>query len=353
MAEKIKASDLLGEVFSQANFQAFADGESGANDLQYRSLFPLQFNPSMDFKNIEGEESPLVMADIVGWGSRAPRKGRAYPSLASGELPKIEVARDKTERDLYIIQQLQNAFASSGSSAIGNQIIDSVYDDVRFTINAINARLEGVAKALVSDGKFITTVDNNSGGVKKVEFDFGVSQVDVTGDVWSNANADPLADLAAYANKGYRLMVMDGVTYNNFISNEKVKTAITGAVVLEPTPAQLDAYLINKGLPAVRVWNTIVYNEKKSGDREEFQAWKEGRVYLSKLPTLGRTQYTTTAEFTQNFGVEVSKAVTDGLILTTVYGQVDPLGLSTKSVAYSVPVLNNAKSAVILKTEKK
>lgn len=350
---RINANDLLGEIFTDANFQAYADAQGGANGLQYREFFPLQFVPSMDFKNLEGQENPFVMADIVAWGSRAPRKGRSIPKTTEGELPKIEVARDKTERDLYIIQQLQAALSQSGSANIADQIIEEVYGDVQFTINAVNARLEGVAKALTSDGKYITTLTDNAGGVKKVEFDFGVTREDVLGDKWSESTATPITDLAKYANRGYQLMVMDNATLNNLIGNESFKGAVVGAGSADPSLEQVNAWLISKGLPAITTWNSIVTHESKGGDVQEFTAWKEGRVYLSKLPTLGRTQYTNTAEFTQNFGVEVSKAVTDGMILSTVYGEIDPIGLSSKSVAYSFPVLNNASSSVILRTEKK
>ena len=177
----INANNIIPE-FSQANMNAIVSAYP-LGDLQYRNFFPLSFNPSLSFGNLESAGSAKVMADIVAIGSRAPRKGREFITAIKGEIPKIEIARDMNEKDLLTIQQLRQSVALFPNNAgIKNQLIDRIYEDIPFVIDGVNARMEWMAKQLVSTGVFTTSVTNNAGGVSNVKVDFGVTSKNAAKD---------------------------------------------------------------------------------------------------------------------------------------------------------------------------
>ena len=57
----INANNIIPE-FSQANMNAIVSAYP-LGDLQYRNFFPLSFNPSLSFGNLESAGSAKVMAD--------------------------------------------------------------------------------------------------------------------------------------------------------------------------------------------------------------------------------------------------------------------------------------------------
>lgn len=359
----INANTIIPE-FRESDHAAFVQNEIDLTGLQYRQYFPLSYTPSMDWKNIEGTNSPFVVAPVVAWGSRAPRKGREFLESIKGELPKIEVARDKTERDLFRISELSRAVQSNrGNASIGNQLIDAIYDDVRFTINSVNATLETMAKSLVSTGKYKATLTNNPSGVNEVEFDFGVTSHGVPVQWGSLTDSDnPLNDIKKVqeiaAGKGFRYstMYMQRDTLNNFLGSKHVQAFAagfifsSGQVVPIITVDQVNAQLRAQGLPVIQLWESTVNIEAQDGSRSAATDWAPGAIYFSVGGNIGSTQYTTTTEFNLNFGETMSKVISDGMILNTMYGHQDPIMVSTKSVAFAFPVLNNVSRSYILKT---
>lgn len=360
----INAQTIIQE-FSPADHATFVESQIDLTGLEYRNHFPLSFIPSMDWKNIEGTNNPFVAADVVAWGSRAPRKGREFLESLKGELPKIEVARDKTERDLYIIQQLRQAVRMNpGNTGVANQLIDNIYGDVRFTINAVNATLELMSKSLVSTGKYKATLANNPSGVHEVEFDFGIANHGVAVPWGSLSDADnPIDDLKEVQKwakaKGFSFSTayLERDTLNNFLGNRNVAAFAAGFILKDANAAvpivnidQVNAQLRSQGLPVFQIWESTVNIESQDGTRAADQAWAEGAVYFSAGGTIGQTQYTTTEEFNLNFRETMSKVISDGMILNTVYGNQDPIMVSTKSVAFAFPVLNNIARSFILKT---
>lgn len=359
----INANNIVPE-FSAPNMAAIINGYS-LGDLRYREFFPLQYNTDLTFSNLEATTSAKVMADIVAIGSKAPRKGRDFVAAIKGEMPKIEIARDLDEHDLIKIQQLRNAVQlNPNNAAIKNQMIDKIYGDSTFVLDGVNARLEFVAKQLVSKGSFKTTVANNSGGVADVEIDFGVTVTNASKDWFLAADADPIKDIKVEQNKalalGYRYstITMDQATANQFTQLSKVQEFVYGVAnnggttqFFQPTLEQVNTRLAIYGLPTIRVWETFVGQETKAGVVTAANGWEPGNVLLSVSPNLGQTQYTTTPEFTMNFGNTTAQTVAEGFVLVKTFGVQDPILVSTKATAFALPVLNDTKKNVILKTK--
>ena len=361
MAE-INASNVVQE-FRNADF--FARVERNAlYDLQYRNFFPLEFNIGLEFSTLEKAAGAQIMADIVALGSKAPRKGRDFVTKNMGTLSKIEIARDKDEYDMFKISSLRDAANRYPNNAgVTNQFVDAIYEDVDFTINGVNARLEFSAKQLASTGKITIVAGNNASGVKNVELDYKVATANAAKDWFTAADADPLAEIMARQDAArklgfrYSFITMDPETLTKVLNSTSAKAFVLGSVIpansILPsvTIEQLNAQLAVKRLPQIREWDSFVAHEGKDGVVAGLSGWETGNILFSVDSNIGATKYTVSEEFNINTNTTMAKAVKDNFILSKMWGTEDPQVLSTKATAFALPVMNNVKKNFILKTK--
>nr|DAJ86700.1 MAG TPA: capsid protein [Caudoviricetes sp.] len=356
----INANNIITE-FSQANMNAIIQAYP-LGDLRYREHFPLLYNPFLTYSNIEGADGAKIMADIVAIGSKAPRKGREFVENIKGEIPKVEIARDLNEKDLLTIQQLRYAVSANPTNAgIKNQLIDKIYEDPLFCIDGINARMEWMAKQLVSTGKYKTTATNN-GGIVNVSVDFKVKTQNAL-KKWADADANPIEEIEKYQEEAkgkgysYATITMSRATLNQVLKNKNTRAFVLGIPINNTTILpdvrleQLNAELAERGLPIIKVWESFISFEGKNGEVTVANGWEEGNVLFSTSALLGSTQYTTTTEFTMNFADVMSKSIKDSFILVNTFGHQDPISVSTKATAFATPVLNDSKRKLIIKTK--
>ena len=356
----INANNIIPE-FSLANMNAIIQAYPlGA--LLYRDFFPLLFNPNLTFSSMEGTVGAKVMADIVAIGSKAPRKGREFVENIKGDIPKVEIARDLNEKDLLTIQQLRNSVAAYPTNAgIKAQLIDKIYEDPQFCIDGVNARMEWMAKQLVSTGKYKTTTANNN-GVVNVSVDFKVKTQNAL-KKWTDADANPVEEIEKYQEEAkakgysYTTITMSRATLNQVLKNKNTRAFVLGVPINATTILpdvrleQLNAELAERGLPTIKVWESYVSVEGKNGEVTVANGWEEGNILFSTSAELGTTQYTTTPEFTMSFADVMSKSVKDNFILVNTFGHQDPILVSTKATAFATPVLNDSKRKLIIKTK--
>lgn len=312
------------------------------------------------------------MADFVAFDSRAPRKGREMPGTASGDIPKIEVARDKVESDFNTFRKLQNNFRAIrddyARNDIRGQIIKWMYEDGAFSVDAVRARLEWASKQALSTGSYTLDLTNNAAGVKtKTKVDFGIPtsnklKMTAANTKWSiPATSDPVSDFKRVRNaarkKGIVLKyaIMDQEAFDNMVASEKFQkfaaTYVANALELQMQP-NLNAAnnaLKNAGLPTIVIWESFVRHEDKAGNHEVVSGWEKGSVSFSEDLNPGEVQYTTTAdEFVET---TTADKIRSGITLVKVWGVEDPISVMTKGVAYATPVLNDPHRKFILSTE--
>ena len=356
----INANNIITE-FSQANMNAIIQAYP-LGDLRYREHFPLLYNPFLTYSNIEGADGAKIMADIVAIGSKAPRKGREFVENIKGEIPKVEIARDLNEKDLLTIQQLRYAVNANPTNAgIKNQLVDKIYEDPLFCIDGINARMEWMAKQLVSTGKYKTTATNND-GVVNVSVDFKVKTQNAL-KKWADADANPIEEIEKYQEEAkgkgysYATITMSRATLNQVLKNKNTRAFVLGIPINATTILpdvrldQLNAELAERGLPIIKVWESFISFEGKDGEVTVANGWEEGNILFSTSALLGSTQYTTTTEFTMDFADVMSKSIKDNFILVNTFGHQDPISVSTKATAFATPVLNDSKRKLIIKTK--
>ena len=351
----INANNIIPE-FSQPNMNAIIQAYP-LGDLRYREYFPLAFNPYLTYSNIEGTDGAKIMADIVAIGSKAPLKGRDFVESIKGE-----IARKLNERDLITLQQLRYAVNANPTNAgIKNQLTGKIYEDPRFCIDGINARMEWMAKQLVSTGKYKTTATNND-GVLNVSVDFKVKTQNAV-KKWADADANPIEEIEKYQEEAkgkgysYTTITMSRATLNQVLKNKNTRAFVLGVPINNTTILpdvrleQLNAELAERGLPIIKVWESFISFEGKDGEVIVANGWEEGNILFSTSAQLGTTQYTTTTEFTMDFADVMSKSIKDNFILVNTFGEQNPISVSTKATAFATPVLNDSKRKLIIKTK--
>lgn len=362
----INVNELVPE-YRQADAQAFIETYP-FETLQFETGFPLLFQPDLTWRGIEATFGAKVMADVVAFNSRAPRKGRPLPSKISGDIPKVEVARDKVETDFNTLRSLQDAVSRLPDGPTRKQAMQRVlnwhYEDGPFAVDGINARLEWMSKQILSKGKYKLDLINNEAGVQTtidVDFEVPTDQVITVTKDWSDPNADILGDirarkLAAKA-KGKRLlyMTMEQETVDIMASNAAIQkycaSYFANALNLQQMPDldTLNMALKRQNLPTIIVWESDVVLERKSGDQQTISGWEPGNVTFTESDIYGNTQWTISAdEFVQ---AGVAQKTKSGIVLVKTWGIEDPITVVTKGVAYATPVLNNSKNVHILKTK--
>ncbi len=339
------------------------------SEMQYQSVFAELFRPSLSWKSIEAATGAKVAASVVAFNSKAPRFGRVTPGKASGDMPKIEAARDLIETDINTMRELQNALAQVQGTAAQGQIMTSIfnlmYGDAPFVVDAVRARLEWIAKQIASTGKYSLTLTNNESGVQtKLDVDFGIptgNKVNAAKDWFTDTTADIITDIenrqkaARLKGKILRFMYMDRDTFNAMAANASVQKFCASFannalnLLLRPDVETVNAALTRQGLPTIIIWDSFVSLEGKDGTQTAVSGWEAGKVTFTETAQLGNTQYTLSADEFVSGGTAVKTK--SGIVLVKTWGVEDPIMISTKGVAYATPVLNNVNSTYILSTK--
>ena len=362
----INAQTIISE-FKLADFKYVIENNP-LGDLKYRQFFPLEFRSNLTFASIEATSGAKVMADIVAIGAKAPRKGREFVKSITGGMPKVEIARDLTEEDQITIQELRTAASHYPNNvSIANQLIDKIYEDPTFCLNGVNARLEWMAKRVVSNGLYESDIVNNAAGVKKVKIDFNITKTNASFDWFASnvdfATKDPIVDIRKIVEDSIatgfpvRYMWMSRSEFNQlvkFTSVQKLCASFSQAVLnnfQQPDINQVNDAFVKNGLPTIILWNSFVNQESKAGDITSTTGWELGNITFSTEAILGATQYTLTPEFNMSFPDVMAQTISDGFILVKTFGSQDPILVSSKATAFGTPVLYNTKRMRILKTK--
>ncbi|WP_286842730.1 MULTISPECIES: major capsid protein [Sphingobacterium] len=362
----INVQELVPE-FRKADAQAYVSTYP-FDTLQYQSVFPLEYQPTLKWSAIEAQFGAKVMASVVDFNSAAPRFGRDLPTKIEGDMPKIEIARDKVETDFNTLRELEDSVkrlpAGETRREAAKRILDWHYEDQVFVRNGIEARNEWLAKQIASTGKYKLTQVNNEQGIQTthdVDFEIPSGNNVNASKNWTDPTADIIGDIKGIKAR-YRAAKLpppnfaycEEETIALMAMNPGVQkftaTYIDNALNLqqEPTLEQINRVLKLRGLPIFKIWESAMVQERKNGTKEVVSGWELGNVTFSVTEQLGKTQYTLSADEYVQAGV--AQKTKSGIVLIKTWGLEDPITVVTKGTSYDSPVLFNAKSTFILKT---
>ncbi len=332
-------------------------------DFYFPTLLPLKFTPSLTWKALVASQGVPIAADVIAYNASSPRKTRQVVAQLQGDIPKIAIAREKSEAELNEYFQLMN-YAKQIPGA--DVMMAYVYDDMKFCWDGVAARLEWLALRAISTGHITLDVSNNAGIVTENAVDFLVPTAQKRGvtTVWSAANkatCTPITDIRTIVGlarkKGIMLkyILMNRDTFDVFsMATETVNFAsawVLQATSLTQTPnlTSINAAMTSANLPVIKVIDSNVTTENNSGVRTTANPWETGAVTFLTSEIAGNTYYAPLAdEFIQD-GTAAVKAK-QGPTMIKKFSIEEPLTEITIGMANAFPAWGSASQSYMLDT---
>lgn len=331
--------------------------------LAWPVLFPLKYTKDFTLKAIEGTDGLPVSADRVAFNTKAPKKTRKKVGSFNLTLGKIEVSRDKDEMDINDYNDLKViAAANTEDKAAAMELVNIVYDDIKFVNTAMDARAEIEALTIGSNGKrvFSTKLDGDMAESEEINFNIPAENFMGAAAKWDNTStADGIADIVKGMKKIQKLglpkpryAIMEQVAFDRLCNQQKVIKKVASAIVKaagldatgDITLDSVNAYMRTHGYPQILVIDSNVIVEQKDGTQDHVKAWNENAVVLSPEPRLGYTYYKPVPMVQNTDAVQVYGQY----YKTTIYSDVNPMVETTMAEAYIQPGLSNRKSLIFL-----
>ena len=339
-------------------------------NMVWATMFPLKYTQKFDIHGLVGNDGIPVAADKVAFNSKAPQKGRKTVGSWSGTLGKISVSREKNEMEINEYNDALVLAAKNEDAAAARDLVNSVYDDVQFAHDALDARLEidgceiacsGIAtKASVQDGDNTTAdiIDFNIPEKQKVGVKKPWSSLGDGGAIVPNADADGIGNIIA----GYKLVKKAGKLAPKYVyihadAFELMQAQPATATRLFPNvsnPAMItaeqltlegiNAYMRRNGYPELLVIDPLINEEDKNGNIKPVNPYNVNVLCFSVSPQLGWTYYKTVPKVQGTDNIESYGAY----YKITVAGYTDPMLEKTIGEAYVQQGLINRGSMVLM-----
>ncbi len=294
-----------------------------------------------------------VAADVIALGSPTPLKSRDSINTYTGELPKIGTKRSLNE------VEMKNIDAMIAQNRPIAEIVNRIFSDVPFVINAVNERLEDIFLSMLSTGK--GTATNNVGGAVEFDMHFLAENMRGCSLAFSNASATPITDIttkimdkAEADGQTVRFCYADDTALRAMFGNSEVRNyfgfqqSFPGTV---PTLSLIQLQTLFQsvwGVELRRVARTT--HTEVNGVTSKHKAWKDGNMTFTCDEIVGDLVYTSTAEENRPVaGVSYEKA--NDYTLVSQFSEQEPLMEYTKSQAMAVPVINNVERVYTLDTK--
>ena len=294
-----------------------------------------------------------IAADVIALGSETPLKSRDKINTYTGELPKIGTKRSLNE------VEMKNIDAMITQNRPIAEIVNRIFSDVPFVINAVDERLEDIFLSMFSTGKGVAT--NNVGAAVEFDMHFLAENNRGCSLAFTNASATPIADIQqkivdkaesdgqtirfCYADDtALRPMYTSSEVHNYFGLQQRYSGTIPTLSFAQLRTLFDDIW----GIELRRVARTT--HTEVNGKTTKHKAWKDGGMTFACDEIVGDLVYTSTAEENRPVaGVAYQKA--NDYTLVSQFSEQEPLMEFTKSQAMAVPVINNVERIYTLDTK--
>ena len=329
----------------------------------YHDLFPLKFSPRITVKYRVADKGAQVAAEVTAFGAEAPLKSRETADVKFMDLSPIRVKRVMNEDDIVEYKDLL-----AQPQTPEKDIMDFIFDDVKFVYDAVEARREYLA--LRALGTFTisttdmaiaynpemplqTTIDYNLAAAhKRVLLTATTSRRWGTGSV---SQIQPITDFQDIMNAAEdagceppMYAIMNTTQWRQFNAADQVvdlaKPFNFNQAPFETVNA-VNAALKSYGLPQVIVVNNRIrverFNSGPNGTktRTTVNPWPDN--YVTFVPSLKCGDMLWTDPPAKGEEPDyVTSSYSNG-ILVSKWSEVDPIREFTKGEAVSFPVIPN------------
>jgi hypothetical protein len=299
--------------------------------------------------------STIVAADMVAMDSPLPLKKRDAIGTADGEIAKLGMKKQMSEKQLSDIDILV-------SKKVENKIIvEKIFNDAISCTMGILEKIEYIFLTSLSNGVGLVEDTENVG--TGVRIDFGYKAANKFGVVkpWSDATSLPLDDIknvlkaAKAAGVSLKFMMMDQSTFDNLADNAQTKQyfafsqGFVGSAIPVPDLDMVNAMLLKRYKLTIVIVDRTVITER-DGVRTVKTPWAANKVIFLETQKVGRLMYGILAEETRQ-----SKAATytkaGSFILLKKWSSEEPFAEYTSSQALAIPVIDAVDSIYSLDSE--
>lgn len=323
--------DLVNFALLQKGYNSIADFIREApnywyDDEVWKELFPLApyENESRTFMQKIGETYTPVMATYLAEDAETPLITNEGFEMRTNEIPRMGQGFLFNSKSYDDARKLNRV----GVEAVVNTAYDAFSLDVMKLIRGIHTQRSFTSLQIESKGSYITTKQNNNGGIVGFKIDmnplasnrkgaggFGTKGVKVA---YTDDTANPIGDLQDMFEYGWRNRIVSAdrtrsvfrmsdatwETMKNHVSTKKdVALWKTGYLAsaenlsgVNITDADLQGYLTSLNLPSVSISKTYGFYERVNKDSQKIEkvamsAFAEDTVVLRPAGAMGQMQW--------------------------------------------------------------
>ena len=361
----------------QPSLEAEVNSYVPGSGLAWGTMFPLKYTRKFDIKGIEGDEGIPVTADRVAFNTKAPLKQRKKIGSWSGRIAKIAVSRDMDEIDINEYQDAQTLAQNADTdSAEKQELVDMVYNDVKFCANAMDHRIELDDLRIGCSGKHTANsrLDGDMATEDEINFNIPAKNfkgaktpwftLNEQGEMTVNVEANGLQDIidaqAAVGKTGQPKPMFCYIEKEAFIALclqtatvRRLHPGITADSLALITPEQIsldtiNAFMDKNGYPHFLVLDSYVTVENKKGEQETVKPWNIKVATLSRTRQLGWTYWKTVPQVQNSKSLQTYGAY----YKMTRYGEDNPMHEVTLAEGYVQGALINRRSMVLMNLTK-
>jgi len=322
----------------------------------YKEMLTEELSVDLQWKSLT-VNSNIVAADIVALDSALPLKKRDSFGTASGDIPKLGMKLQLSEKQMSDIDVLK---ARNVETSI---LVDKIFQDQVKATMGIHEKLEFIFLQGLSSGIGLVEDENNVGTGIRVDYGYLASNKFGASLPWSNPNAKPIDDIkrvikeARAKGDNIKVLMMSDTTFDKLAENAQTRQNFafsqnfSGENANIPTPdfEQVNALMQRKfGLTIVVVDRTVT--TERDGVRTVHTPWATNNVIFLTSPKVGKLAYGILAEETRK-SPKVMYEKSGSFILLKKWSTEEPFAEFTSSQALALPVINNVSSIYLLNCE--
>lgn len=320
----------------------------------YKEMLTEELSVDLQWKSLT-VNSNIVAADIVALDSALPLKKRDSFGTASGDIPKVGMKLQLSEKQMTDIDVLK---ARNVETAV---LVDKIFQDQVKCTMGVHEKMEYIFLLGLSTGVGLVEDDENVGTGIRVDYGYLTSNKFGASTKWSDANAKPIDDIkrivkeARTKGDNIKVLMMSDTTFDKLAENDQTRQNFAfsqnfvGSNIPTPDYEQVNALMQRKfGLTIVIVDRTVT--TERDGVRTVHTPWATDNVIFLTSTKVGKLAYGILAEETRK-SPKVMYEKSGSFILLKKWSTEEPFAEFTSSQALALPVINNVSSIYLLNCE--
>jgi hypothetical protein len=331
------------------------NGKKTALTYMYKDMLTEELSADLKWNTLT-INSNIVAADVVSLDSSLPLKKRDSFGAASGDVPKLGMKMQMTEKNMSDIDVLK---ARNAETSI---LVDKIFNDQVKCIMGVHEKLEFMFLQSLSSGVTVIDDDNNVGTGIRIDFGYKPANKFGATTVWSDvANATPIDDIKRVVKEAKasgdqpRFLMMDESTFDNLAANQQTREQFAfmqnfvGTQIPVPDLEQVNSMMQRRyRLTIVIVDRTVTI--ERDGVRTILTPWEANKIVLLESLNVGKLVYGILAEETRKTKTALYEK-SGSFILLKKWSSDEPFAEFTSSQALAVPVIDSVSSIYTIDTE--